>query len=326
MSTKRRLALLAVAAIAAGLTLSACSSVDGPVELVPSQRIQKPQPFGVKVGKAALRGLPQPDTSCGDPTASLPPDPAATGDAISDIKRYGKLKVGVDNSTYLFGFRDPKTGDLEGFDVGIARDMAKAILGDPKKIEFKEIDSAHRVPALRSGDVDMVIRTMTITCKRAGQVAFSTPYFAAQQRVLVPSDSLANGLSSLGGKKVCATAGSTSLRRIAAAESGPVPVSVPDWSDCLVLLQQREVAAVSTDDTILAGMHAQDPDTKIVGPAVATEPYGIAVPKKDEALLRRVNAELDAIRGNGTWQGLYDKWIGDRLGRAAGMPPANYQG
>lgn len=319
--------LLGVLALTAAFVASGCSSVDGPVNLAPSQSVHRPQPFGVEVGSAALKGVPKPDTSCGDPTVSLPPDPDAShSEAVTDIKQYGKLKVGVDNSTYLFGFRDPKSGNLQGFDIGIAHEMAKAILGDPKKIEFKEIDSSQRITALQRGDVDMVIRTMTITCDRIKKVAFSTPYFAAKQRVLVPSDSLANGLSSLGGKRVCATDGSTSLRNIAAAKSNPVPVSVPDWSDCLVMLQQRQVAAVSTDDTILAGMHAQDPDTKIVGPAISTEPYGIAMSSDDEHLVRFVNAELDAMRDDGSWQDLYDKWIGSRLGRKASMPAANYKG
>lgn len=326
MTKKRSGALLTALGTALVVLVAGCASVDGPVDLAPSAKAQQPTPFGVKVGKAALKGVHEPDNSCGDPTVSLAPDSGSShGDAIKSIKREGKLRVGVDNSTYLFGFRDPKTGSLEGFDIGIAHDMAQAILGDPNKVTFKEIDSAQRITAVQRGDVDMVIRTMTITCDRLDDVAFSTPYFMAKQRVLVPSDSLANGLSSLGGKKVCATTGSTSLQRIANAESDPVPVSVPDWSDCLVLLQQRQIAAISTDDTILAGMHAQDPNTKIVGPTISQEPYGIAMSKHDKDLVRFVNGELDVMRDNGKWKGLYTKWLDGKLGSSSGMPAASYK-
>ena len=86
--------------------------------------------------------------------------------------------------------------------------------------------------------------------------------------MLVPKGSTVTGIADLGGKKVCAAAGSTSIQNIAAATSKPIPVSVNDWTDCLVLLQQGQVDAISTDDTILAGLAAQDPTTQLVGDRV----------------------------------------------------------
>jgi polar amino acid transport system substrate-binding protein len=94
---------------------------------------------------------------------------------------------------------------------------------------------------------------------------------------------------------------------------------VDNWSDCLVMLQQGQVAAVSTDDVILAGMAAQDPTTKIVGDRFTEEPYGIGVPKENEDMVRFVNAVLEGVR-NGPWQESYNKWVAPRLGQAA--PPA----
>jgi polar amino acid transport system substrate-binding protein len=163
---------------------------------------------------------------------------------------------------------------------------------------------------------------MTITCERLQQVDFSSDYFDAGQRVLVLRDSTVTGIGDLGGKKVCATAGSTSIRNIAAAASRPIPVSVADWTDCMVLLQQGQVEAISTDDTILLGMAAQDPTTKLAGDRFTDEPYGIAVNKDANDLLRFVNGVLERIRADGTWAGIYGRWLS---GPVPSPPPAGYR-
>lgn len=314
------------AAVCLLVLLAGCSTADGPVSLTSAKGASVPQPAGVVAGKDALQGVHGEDTSCGDPTASLKPRRSAGhGKTVQDIRSRGTLRVGVDNNTYLFGFRDPNTGQLEGFDIDIVRAMAKAILGDPSKAEFKEITSAQRVTALRRGDVDMVIRTMSITCSRLSQVSFSATYFVANQRVLVQGDSRARSLDDLGGKKICATAGSTSLQLIASSPSHPIPVAVPNWSDCLVMLQQHQVAGVSTDDTILAGMQAQDPNTKIIGPSLAAEYYGIAMRKGADDLVRFVNGALQRYKHSGSWRASYSRWIGSRLGPVPAPPAPKYR-
>jgi polar amino acid transport system substrate-binding protein len=162
---------------------------------------------------------------------------------------------------------------------------------------------------------------MTINCDRLKQVAFSTDYYDAGQRVLVPTSSTAKGIADLGGKRVCAAAGSTSIVNIAHAPSHPVPVSVADWTDCLVMLQQGQVDAISTDDTILAGMATQDPNTKLVGGRFTDEPYGVAVSRSALDLVRFVNGVLDRMRADGTWAAIYTRWLGSP---APAPPPAKY--
>ena len=177
---------------------------------------------------------------------------------------------------------------------------------------------------MRCHQVDLVADVMTINCARWRQVAFSTDYFDAGQRVLVPADSTATELGDLGGKKVCAAKGSTSIRNIAADEAKPVPVAVDDWTDCLVMLQQRQVSAISTDNAILAGLAKQDPNTKVVGPRFTDEPYGIAANSDDVDLVRFVNGVLAKIRGDGTWKKIYDRWL-TVLGPAPAPPVAKYR-
>jgi polar amino acid transport system substrate-binding protein len=174
---------------------------------------------------------------------------------------------------------------------------------------------------LQTNEVDLVISTMTINCERWEQVAFSTEYYSAGQRVLALSGSGVTGIDDLGDRKVCAAAGTTSIRNIADASSGPIPVAVADWTDCLVLLQQGQVDAISTDDTILAGLVDQDPYAQVVGPAFSSEPDGIGLPPDSPELTRLVTAVLAQITTDGTWQRLYDEWLSETLGSAA--PPTS---
>jgi len=122
----------------------------------------------------------------------------------------------------------------------------------------------------------MVVRSMTITCERLKDVAFSTVYFQANQRVLARTDSGIREAADLGGKRACATTGSTSVSTLLALKPAPTVYGVADWTDCLVMLQQGDVDAVSTDDSILVGLQDQDPYLRVVGASLSPEPTGSA--------------------------------------------------
>lgn len=308
---------LAVLVALLSVGVSGCGDVGSPVDLAKVDDAERPLPQGAGPAKPDSDG---PEPNCGDPTASLRPSGTAVppGSTMAEIKKRGHLIAGVDQNSYLSGFRDPRTGDLDGFDIDIAKEIARSLFGDPSRIQFRALTSAERVPALQRGEVDIVVRTMSITCSRWQDISFSTEYLTAGQRVLVNNNSRARSLGDLRGQKVCSSKGSTSIKKIMSA--GAQPMAVENWSDCLVLLQQGQVDAVSTDDTILAGMAAQDPNTRIIGPRFSTEPYGIGVPKDNEDMVRYVNAVLDEIRGNGSWASSYDKWFGRQLGPQS--PPA----
>jgi polar amino acid transport system substrate-binding protein len=260
-----------------------------------------------------------------DPTASLRPagPPVVTpGSFMAKIRARGFLIAGVDQSTFHFGYLNPLDGKIEGLDIDMVRAIAAAIFGNPDKVEFRAISDAQRIPDVQSGAVDIVAHTMTITCDRLKQVDFSTVYFDAGQRVLVQINSPATSIAGLGGKKVCATTGSTSIANIKAAPTHPIPVAVPYWTDCLVLLQQGDVAAISTDDSILAGLAAQDPWTKIVGSRFSNEPYGLAISQQHPDFVRFVNAVLQRLRTDGQWAASYAHWIGTPV---PPPPPARYR-
>lgn len=270
------------------------------------------------------------EDSCGHPEASLRPDRKA-GPAVKAIKKRKRLIAGVDQNSFRWGYRDPATGELAGFDIDLVRAVAKDILGDPDAVAYRAIPTDQRVPALQHRKVDIVVRTMTINCERAKDVAFSTAYFEAGQQVLVPRDSPVTGFDdTLRGKRVCTASGSTGAREL---EGDPTPhgalvTTVPNQLDCLVRLQLGEVDAVITDNALAAGQAAQDPFVKLVGKPFTDELYGVAVNRDDEDLVRRVNSVLEEYREGGadsSWMKAYHHWLEADLKGITGPPEPQYE-
>jgi polar amino acid transport system substrate-binding protein len=287
-------------------------------------------PGGLAEGtRASARSCEAPDYQ------SLSPS-GADGDTIDAIKKRDnpKLVVGVDQNSYHWGYRDPNSGggnELEGFDIDLARRIAREILGDPDAVVFRAIPTNERIDAIRSGRVDMVVRTMTITCDRLRQVAFSAPYFRTGQQVLAPRTSDITGYDdTLAHTRVCSATGSTALAQLTAdRRSGRIPastdisVTVPNQLDCLVRLQLGQVDAVVTDGALAASQAAQDPTVELKGAPFTTEYYGVAMKKGADDLVRRVNRVLEDYRDDG-WQGSYDTWLSGTLGKdsASSRPPS----
>jgi polar amino acid transport system substrate-binding protein len=247
------------------------------------------------------------------------------GSFMAKIKRRGYLIAGVNDSFLQFGYLNPFTGRIEGFEIDLVRELARSIFGNPDAVQLKALTVPQRIPFVQRGDVDIVVDAVTITCERRQQVAFSTVYYDAHQRVLVPSTSTARGLQDLGGKRVCASAQSAPIDVIEHQRSHPIAVGAPQAIDCLVYLQEGRVDAVSTDDSILLGLKAQDPYTKLVGPSVAAVPYGMAISQAHPDFVRFVNGVLARMRTDGTWQAIYSRWL-SRFGPTPVPPAAHYDG
>jgi len=291
--------------------------------------VEAPLPQGIADPAVPPSALP-PEPAC-DPRASLrpegalpPPGQMPPGSTMDKIRQRGRLIAGIDQNNFLFGFRDPFTGRLEGFDIDLVRAVAEAIFGDPERVQYVVVTQAQRLTAVND-QVDLVANSMTITCARRELVEFSTNYLDSGQRVLVPETSTVTGIQDLGGKRVCAAANTTSIQAIIDAPSKPVAISAVDWTDCLVLLQQGQVDAISTTDNVLAGLAAQDPTTKIVGPRFSDEPHGLAFARDVPDLVRFVNGVFDRMRADGGWMRVYDRWLKPTLGPVAVPPPARYR-
>ena len=310
--------------LAASILLAGCSHTESlKVAAIPT--LPPPTPVGMNQ-LPPEPPLPPDDASADcNLTASLRPfaTKAEADAAVTDIRARGRLIVGLDIGSNLFSFRDPITGEITGFDVDIAGEIARDIFGSPTHVEYRILAAEERVTALQKSEVDVVVKTMTITCDRRKLVNFSTVYLDANQRILAPRDSSIMRVADLSGKRVCVARGTTSLHRIRQIVPPPVIVSVVNWADCLVAMQQREIDAVSTDDSILAGLVEEDPYLHIVGPNMATQPYGVGVNLNNPGLVRFVNGTLERIRRDGTWNTLYRKWL-TVLGPAPAPPVPRY--
>ncbi|MET8690870.1 glutamate ABC transporter substrate-binding protein [Streptomyces sp. NPDC004732] len=262
---------------------------------------------------------------------SLSPSPK-DGPTIEQIKnrKVKKLIVGVDQNSYRWGYRDPnkKGGELEGFDIDLAREIAEEIFGDRDAVVFRAIPTNQRIPAIQSGQVDMVVRTMTVNCERLKDVDFSTGYFETGQQLLAPKKSDITGYGpSITGKKICSASGSIAEEELKKKNySADITTTVPNQLDCLVRLQLGEVDAVVTDSALAAGQAAQDPTVELKGDEpFTTEHYAVAMKKGSDDLVRRVNKVLDDYRKDGGWQKSYDKWLKEGLGKSSGPPAPEYR-
>ncbi|MGW1613709.1 glutamate ABC transporter substrate-binding protein [Streptomyces sp. NPDC002285] len=263
-----------------------------------------------------------------------------TVDAIK-ARKDRRLIVGVDTNSYRWGYLDPNnpSGELEGFDIDLVHRIAEDILGDRDAVQFKAIPTSRRVEAIQKGEVDMVVRTMTINCDRIGQVAFSAPYFVTGQQVLAPKTSKITGFDkTLADRKVCSAQGSTAYDNLEAGrKSGDLPDStditttVPNQLDCLVKLQLGKVDAVVTDGALAASQAAQDPTVELKGGLFTDEYYGVAMKLGSDDLVRQVNRTLENYVEDGGWEASYEKWLrptmdqGEKKSASATPPDAKYK-
>ncbi len=271
--------------------------------------------------------------ACGDDAGTGAGGGGDTGDTASEehqveefpadttmgkIQEKGEIVVGTKFDVPLFGFKNPQSGEVEGFDP----DMAQ-IIADHLGVELtiEEAISDNRIPFLQEGTVDLVLSTMTITTDRDAEIDFSRPYYIAHGRILTAQDSGIEGAEDTAGKKVCTALDST-YQTVVLPEQMPDadPKIVDSYSECFALLQKGQVDAMVTDDVILAGFLEQDPSLHIVGEELTTDPYGAGVKNKDTEFAEFVSGVIDGTFEDGTWQGLYDKWIGKYTGQEAEDP------
>lgn len=283
-------------------------------------------------------------TEYAEPLGSLAPTAASVTENVPNISKRGRLIVGVAQSLYRLGYRDPESSDLIGFEVDLAREIARDIFGDPDKVEFRYVESRHREDALRTGDVDLVLRTMTTTRERQKALEFSIPYLHIEERLLTHKGSGIESVADLKNKTVCASQ-DFSPGMVAHHLHPKRILQTRTWTDCLMAMQQGQVDAIYSDDAILSGLAAQDPDTHLIGASLGEGYYGVAMapPGKvvgpgaesldeddehvrwqSEGLTRQVNRTLERLRDTGELDRMYKHWLEQYLGPARELP-AHYR-
>ena len=263
-------------------------------------------------------------------TLALPvPTPAEQVSRLVAIRASRNITIGVKEDVPLFGLLDTKTGTLSGFDIEIAKGIAERLFpgDDPTtRINFVEALSKNRETLLRSGRVDLVISTYTITDARKQLVDFAGPYYIAGQDVLARREMIdagtIRGIDDVNGRKVCSVTGSTSLINLQnAAPKADISITRDKYSECFEELRAGRVDAMTTDDVILLGLALQDTRFALTGNPFRTEPYGIGVPKGDNELRAFVNDALEDMTRTGEWADAFQSTVGT-AGALVPAPPA----
>ena len=261
-------------------------------------------------------GEEETDTGSGSGSATEAEEFPA-GSTMAKIQEAGKLVAGVKYDVPPFGFVNPQTDEVQGFDVDVAQEIA-----DRLGVELNAIEaiSDNRIPFLKDGTVDIVASTMTITTDRDVEIDFSEPYYIANGRILVAEGTEdVETLEDLKGKAACTALGSTYEGLL--KEVKGVDVQLPEtYSECFELIQNGAVDAVVTDDVILTGMIIQDETLSLVGKDLTVEPYGIGIPEGDAEMKEFVDGVLQELYDSGRYAEIYDEWVGQYTDTEAEIP------
>lgn len=233
-------------------------------------------------------------------------------DLLYQVQKRDKLIVGVKFDTKPFGYRDEKTNELTGFDVELGKKIAKALLGDESKVVFKQVTPASRIQVLNSGQVDMLIATMTMTNLRSEVVKFSNPYYIAGQAVLVKINSDIRSMSDLNEKKVGIIYGTTADKNLKRIAPESIIVGYKSYKTAMAGLLIGEVDAITSDDTILLGIALDNKNSvKLLPKRYSEEPYAVAlrIDENSIKLKERVDFIIDTMKKNGELNQLRAKWI-----------------
>ncbi|MER5225300.1 glutamate ABC transporter substrate-binding protein [Streptomyces flaveus] len=262
----------------------------------------------VTAASAAILALALTATACGSDDKDS--DSADTGSSGGDKK----ITVGIKFDQPGIGQKTPQ--GYEGFDVDVATYVAKELGYSEDQIEWKEAKSADRETMLQRGDVDFIAASYSINDERAAKVDFAGPYLLAHQDVLIRSDD--NSIKSpedLNSKKLCSVTGSTSAQNVKDKLAPKAQLQqYPTYSACLTGVQNGQIDALTTDDSILAGYASQanfKGKFKLGGFKMTNENYGIGV-KKGSDLKAKINTALEKMVADKAW----DKAVADNLGPA----------
>lgn len=208
----------------------------------------------------------------------------ASAGMLDDIKKKGEIVVGVKNDVPHFALLDQKTKEIKGFEVDVAKLLAKSILGDENKVKLVAVNAKTRGPLLDNGSIDAVIATFTITPERKRTYNFSEPYYKDAVGLLVLKEKGYKSLADMKNATIGVAQAATSKKVIGtAAKKAGVNVKFnefPDYPSIKAALDAKRIDAFCVDKSILLGY--VDDKSEILPDNFEPQEYGIVSPKKDK--------------------------------------------
>jgi polar amino acid transport system substrate-binding protein len=237
---------------------------------------------------------------------------SATG-TLQKVVQSKKLTVGVILSFPPFGFKDEK-GQPQGYDVDLARAVAKSLGVEDKDLTIMDVTSDARIPSLETGKVDLVIGNFTRTLERAQKVDFTNPYIVAGERMIVKKGSGIESIKDLDRKKLAVIKGSTNADLVKKKTPTAEAVYFTTSADAIAAVKNGQADAFMEDSNFLAFQAKENPELEVVGESDrALEYNAFGVKKGDQDWLNYLNLFVFQINNDGTNKELYRKWFGTDL-------------
>lgn len=233
---------------------------------------------------------------------------------MDDFKSADQMVAGVSFDVPGLGYKDPKTGAIDGFEVDVVRAVAQKLFGGPGHVDFALVRDNDRIEALESGRVDVVASQLTITPDREERVDFTVPYYVAREGLLVAKDSPIRTFKDLKVRRISVTDGSISLRRMRAGVPDAKLVITPFSSGNVEAIETGEADAASNDLINLTLLQKASPDperyrTIDIGAEFDEKPFGIAVRKGRRPLVVALNEAIEDLKAHGVIDRLLDENI-----------------
>ena len=249
-------------------------------------------------------------------------DSDSSGDASADVQKIkdaGVLKVGTKVDVPKFGLQNTATGEMEGFEVDLAYEIAGKIFGctaaeakEKKLVAFQGVTAKTRGPLLDNGEVDLVIATYTITEERKESWNFSDPYYTDAVGLLVLKDSGITSCADLDGKIIAVSQGSTTKKVFQeyldkqGIDVKPEFEEFDGYPSMAAALSAKNVDVFSVDRAILAGYN--DDTTIILEDRFAEQDYGVASKLDNKGLAALVNEVVTDLKSSGKIDQMLKDW------------------
>ena len=243
----------------------------------------------------------------------LKPDKYEKVDMYEDIISRKVINVGINTDSRPFGFIDEK-GNVSGYDADLARNVAQYILKDSNAVKFVPVTPNNRLIKLTTGEIDMIIATMTITPQREEIINFSIPYDSAGLGILVKSTSAVTSITDLSDQNIGVVWGTTAEKStLSLVPTGHV-IGFKTYREAYNALKRGDIIALTSDDTILSGYVLEDKDVKLLPKRYTREPYGIGFRKgKGSAKLKEaLDASITDMKQKYVLYRLHKKWLGNK--------------
>ena len=219
----------------------------------------------------------------------------ASKNTVEEIKKRGTVRIGIFGDKPPFGFIDAN-GKNQGFDVYIAKRLAKDLLGDESKIEFVLLEPASRVEYLQTNKVDIVLANFTVTEERKQKVDFANPYMKVSLGVVSPQGAPITSVDQLKGKKLIIIKGTTAETYFTKNHPEVELLKFDQITQAFEALKDKRGVALSQDNTLLFAWAKENAGFTVgISTLGSLDTIAPAVKQGNKELLNWINQELETL-------------------------------